>query len=278
MRKLVNVAFVLLAMVGLIVPPSVAADSGAHDGEFFYLCEFSHRSRNDPIVYPRKPRASHRSDFYGNTTTDAYSTAKSLAAGDTTCRVLDDKSAYWFPTLMRNGEVQRPWKVHIYYRNKVSATPQVFPLGLKYLAGNPKATSPQREWENRYFWQCGDTAATTHHATPPDCPDDTLTLIIRFPQCWDGVRTDSRNHHAHMVYPVKDACPTDHPVLVPQLQVHVQWDIHDGASGAPLSLSSGSIYGIHAEFFDAWRQARLKALIDSCIEAGISCHPNDLRA
>ncbi len=277
MRKPATVMLSALVILGSIVPQASAVTSSAHDGEFFYLCEFSHRSRNDPILYPRKPRAGTRSEFYGNETTDAFSTAKSLANGKTTCRVLDDKSAYWFATLLRRGKVVKPYKVHIYYRNKVAATPQVFPFGLKYLAGNPAATSRQRGWQKRYFWQCGDTVASTHYPTPPDCPNDVLTLMIRFPQCWDGVRKDSKNHHAHVVYPRKGKCPAKYPVLVPQLQVHVQYDIHDGRSGAPLRLDSGSIFGIHAEFFNAWGKARLQSLIDGCIEAGISCHPNDLK-
>ncbi|TMK30551.1 MAG: DUF1996 domain-containing protein [Actinobacteria bacterium] len=285
MRK--SLVVVLVAMAGSVVAAPIGTAGTAHEGEFFYLCEFSHRSQNDPILYPGKAGASPRNDFYGNMTTNADSTAQSLVAGKTTCRVLDDKSAYWFATLMRKGKVQKPWKVHIYYRNQVAAHPRPFPLGLEYLAGDPNATRKQRDWEQRYFWQCGDTVASTHFAKPPDCPDDgnpepgsstgdTLTLMIRFPQCWDGTRKDSKNHHAHIVYPVNDACPKDHPVLVPQLQVHVQWAINNGASGPKLSLSSGSIFGIHAEFFDAWKKARLRSLIKSCIDAGVSCHPNDL--
>ena len=276
MRRSVTVVLAVLSLMAAIAPPSASAASSKHDGEFFYLCEFSHRSKDDPIAYPRQPRASHRSDFYGNTRTNAYSTAKKLAAGSTTCRVLDDKSAYYYPTLMRRGAIQRPWKVHIYYRNQATGAPRAFPFGFKYVAGNPKATSAQHGWRQRYFWQCGDTVANTHHATPPDCPNDTLTLMIRFPQCWDGVRKDSWNHHAHMVYPRKGTCPKRYPVLLPQLQVHVQWNIHNGASGPRLYLSSGSIYGIHSEFFDAWKTTRLNALIDTCIDVGVSCHPNDL--
>src|SRR5207247_8734199 len=170
MRK--SLVVVLVAMAGSVVAAPIGTAGTAHEGEFFYLCEFSHRSQNDPILYPGKAGASPRNDFYGNMTTNADSTAQSLVAGKTTCRVLDDKSAYWFATLMRKGKVQKPWKVHIYYRNQVTAHPRPFPLGLEYLAGDPNATRKQRDWEQRYFWECGDTVASTHFAKPPGGPDD----------------------------------------------------------------------------------------------------------
>ena len=267
---------VMLLTVSLLVALAPPAAAGSL-GEFFYPCTFSHRANDDPIVYPGRPGASNSNDFVGNNTTDANSTATKLYAGTTTCRVTADKSAYWYPTLLRNGVPQQPSgtsnPIHLYYRDPgVSGQPVAFPFGLKVIEGNQTATSPQANWSKRIFWQCGDTTASTHYASPPDCPGSTLTLMVRFPYCWDGANTDSADHRSHMAYPVKGACPADHPVLVPQVQLHVQWAIQDGASGAPLSLSSGSIYGMHAEFFDAWDTAGLKQLISSCIVAGISCH------
>lgn len=269
MVRTLKVAVILLGM--LVVSTWFAPQAIAGSGQFFFPCPFSHRAMDDPIVFPGQPDASHMHDFIGNNSTDAYSTADSLAAASTTCREPKDKSGYWFPSLIRNGDEVTPYKAQVYYRSPgTSATPKPFPFGLKIVQGDKTATSPQPSWQNREFWMCGNSGA--HYAEPPDCPSTTLMMQVRFPQCWDGEHRDSANHKSHMTYLVKGACPAGYPVLVPQTQLHVQWNIHDAASGDPLSLASGSIYSMHADFFNAWAPARLQDLITSCIGAGVSCH------
>jgi len=82
-----------------------------HGNNFFSNCRFSHAASDDPIVYPGQPGPSHPHTFFGNTSTDAFSTLTSLRAASTTCRPGGDTAAYWIPTLYRNGrEVRpRPW-------------------------------------------------------------------------------------------------------------------------------------------------------------------------
>src|SRR5436190_1553600 len=53
---------------------------------FLGSCTFSHMAMDDPIVYPRQPGASHDHSFVGNTTTNAFSTVRSLRAGSSTCK------------------------------------------------------------------------------------------------------------------------------------------------------------------------------------------------
>jgi len=259
---------ILFALCLLVVIPLPAQ---AASGEFFFPCPFSHRAMDDPIVFPAQPGASHSHDFIGNNSTDAYSTATSLSAATTTCREPKDKAGYWFPTLIRSGVQITPVKAQVYYRNLgTTANPQPFPFGLKIVQGDKSATSPQPNWTNREFWTCGN--AGTHYSSPPDCSSTTLMLQVRFPQCWDGTNLDSADHKSHMAYVYQGVCPADHPVLLPQVQLHIQYGINDAASGAPLSLSSGSIYSIHADFFNAWDPVRLATLITTCIDAGVSCH------
>src|SRR5919198_781505 len=65
-----------------------------------------HDARDDPIVHPGQPGASHLHSFIGNTATDAASTIASLESGGSTCgKGMDqvDRSAYWVPALLRNG-------------------------------------------------------------------------------------------------------------------------------------------------------------------------------
>ena len=282
MAKILKAAVVLLGMLlvstmtfssssALVPAKEVRPRATAGSGEFFFPCAYSHRAMDDPIVFPGQSGASHMHDFIGNESTDAKSTADSLAAASTTCRESKDKSAYWFPELIRNGNQVTPYKAQVYYRNPgTSLIPTRFPFGLKIIQGDKAATSPQPNWQNREFWSCGNGGV--HHAEPVDCPSDVLMLQVRFPQCWDGVHLDSADHKSHMTYIVKGVCPAGYPVLVPQVQLHVQWNIHDGASGSKLSLASGSIYSMHADFFEAWDNDRLKELILTCIGAGTSCH------
>jgi Domain of unknown function (DUF1996) len=55
-------------------------------GQFVVECGWSHSSFDDPIVHQGHSGASHRHDFFGNTTTSAESTYETLLAGPTTCQ------------------------------------------------------------------------------------------------------------------------------------------------------------------------------------------------
>lgn len=52
----------------------------------------------------------------------------------------------------------------------------------------------------------------------------------RLRRCWDGVNVDSPDHKAHVAYPTigsfetTGACPSTHPVRLPQLMYEVMWD------------------------------------------------------
>jgi hypothetical protein len=265
MRRLV----VAVSLVVLVVAEAVPAHASV-DGEFFFPCPLSHRAMDDPIVYPGQPGASHMHDFFGNNSTDAFSTAKSLAAHTTECRIRKDKSAYWIPELYRHGVRVKPVKIQVYYRNRANKAPRPFPFGLKLVQGDHMATSPQYDWAHREFWSCD---AGPHHVKPTNCPAGTyLIMNIRFPQCWDGFHLDRPDHHSHMAYPDGNGkCPANHPVVLPMLLLEVQFNIHNGGKGG-FKLASGSIYGIHGDFFEAWNHRKLASLIRSCIDKGVSCH------
>ena len=83
-----------------------AAVASAHaPGGFGVQCGFTHMSMDDPIVYPSQPGMGHMHAFYGNKSTDAYSTRKNLLAAGTTCTDKKDKAAIWAPTafIRKNG-------------------------------------------------------------------------------------------------------------------------------------------------------------------------------
>lgn len=48
-------------------------------------------------------------------------------------------------------------------------------------------------------------------------------------RCWDGVNLDSTDHKSHVAYPsgsfeTGGACPSTHPVKLPQVMYEVMWD------------------------------------------------------
>ncbi len=83
---------------------------------FLFVCEFSHRAKDDPIVHPGHAGMAHSHDFFGNRSTSADSTYESLRAADSTCDLDGDTAAYWLPTLYKNGKALEPVKAAIYYR------------------------------------------------------------------------------------------------------------------------------------------------------------------
>ena len=138
-RRRLAVAFALSVLAIATVAPHASA-GGKNDGEIFYLCHREGRTRiSHHLVETWRP-----------------------------CMASDDKGLYWTPVLRRDGARVRPHKSHIYLRNRIAVTPVAFPSGFDYVWGNKRATSRQQNWSRQLFWQCRDTSASTHYATPPE--------------------------------------------------------------------------------------------------------------
>lgn len=250
-----------------------ATAPAATDINFLSMCRYSHSAKDDPIVAPGTFGASHLHDFFGNRSTSAASTYASLQAAQTACRRTLDTAAYWTPSLYQNGAQVSPTGVNAYYRpaGKDPATIQPHPAGLKIIAGDSKAMTPQ---DMRIAsWGCQGIANPNPSPAPPLCPTG-LKLRIQFPDCWDGRNLDSVDHKSHMAYSIRlrgaayRTCPATHPVPVPALVLNVRYPI---TTNAGLVLSSGGIYSGHADFFNAWNQAELARLTQQCINAAIHC-------
>ncbi|GIH01979.1 hypothetical protein Rhe02_00460 [Rhizocola hellebori] len=243
--------------------------------EFLADCPLSHRLPDDPIVFPALPGGSHMHDFMGNTSTNAFSTLASLTAGGTNCAPSTDLSSYWVPTLYVNNVAVAPSITTFYYlgegvRPDITAVIQAFPLGLRIVAGNSKATGPN---DSIARWSC------LHHGEVPPgkdfvtCPAGSMMeSYLDFPQCWNGRDLDSADHKSHMAYPVNQACPASHPVPVPKLRQVLRYP----ANGNPAAfrLSSGPGYTMHGDFFNAWPVAELERRVRDCIRPIIKCGVN----
>ena len=258
----------ILAHTGAAAPtaPSMRALQGVN---FIGSCAFSHMSMDDPIVYPRQPGVSHDHSFVGNTTTNAFSTLRTLRAGGSTCKRDGETAAYWMPTLLQNGQMVAPSGATIYYRRKTLAAVRAFPTGFKMIAGDRHATSPQGMQIT--YWNCGATSTVPASTEVPTCPNtraESLRLHVLFPSCWDGHHRDSADHQSHMAYAVRGACPASHPVATPAIALIFRYPI---TGGAGVTLSSGGQYSAHADFFNAWRQGTLTSLVNGCLNALRHC-------
>jgi hypothetical protein len=256
--------------VGLVSSPADIART-AHDAVFTVDCTFAHRAKDDPIVDPGQPGASHSHDFYGNESTNAASTIGSLRGKPTTCADPDDTASYWAPTLYRGNDPVTAYRLRAYYRavpGQDVTTVHAPPLGLIMLAGNHDAISPQPT--SMVGWGCGFTPRRLVSRPPNDCTDiSPLTMQLFFPNCWNGRTLDSADHRSHMAYSVDGVCPPDHPVPITQLQLTIEYPVW-GPTGT-LRLSSGPTITAHGDFMNSWRESRLYYEVELCIHAKANC-------
>jgi len=267
----VNARKPIAALIGLTVlalpaiAPGAGSSSRARQAEAFFVtpCTFTHRAPDDPIVFPGRPGASHLHDFFGNRSTNARSTRRSLDRAGTSCRNPADRAAYWVPSLIAGGNIVRPDHAQIYYRagGKDPRAIRAHPRGLRVVAGSAKARSPQSR--RIAVWHCGPDARQRIGSQLPACPAGRrLRLRVRFPDCWDGRRLDSADHQSHLAYSTGRSCPSSHQVALPRISMNVRYPV----SGGPgLELASGGVYSAHADFFNAWRKGSLERMVRRCI-------------
>jgi hypothetical protein len=254
----------LLAVIAwpYLMVDSATAETSTQKDRFTVSCKFSHRAKDDPIMFPGQPGASHSHDFLANRSTSARSTYTSLLAAETNCNREEDTAAYWVPTLYQNGRALAPSDAKIYYSSQVdSKSVRAFPPDLRMITGNPEARRPQST--SVMSWNC-EKSNIDHRQDPPrTCPDGKrLVVSMRFPNCWNGQNLDSPDHQSHMTYDRGESCPSTHPVQTPRVVMDVRYPT---SKGTKLSFSSGPWYTGHADFINAWDQDKLEMLVRTCI-------------
>ncbi|HXF72491.1 MAG TPA: DUF1996 domain-containing protein [Actinomycetota bacterium] len=275
MRNRLPTLALALGLLAAAAPEPAAAAPGI--GQFVVRCPYSHTLRDDPILFPGLPGASHSHDFFGNVTVDASSTYDSMVLGATTCRVPSDTAGYWTPTAYLDGEPIVPPVMRIYYLGHPTARVETIPAGLQMIGGNRDATSPEENPHVR--WSCGQTTEvrTPLEPAPYDCTPwagyrfvDGVVAHIDFPRCWDGAGLTPE----HVVYEVNGVCPAGFRHVLPELSERVHFHVMDptGPDGSVrLTLSSGPYYTMHGDFWNTWQQPRLDQLVRDCILARVHC-------
>ncbi len=277
-QGLLVVGAMALSAVVIVVAPSLRADASVTGfqsivqgtvPQFVVRCAYSHSATDDPIVFPDNPGASHRHDFFGNRTTDAFSTPDTMLDDPTSCQQALDTAAYWAPTLFDHGTPVVPQGADVYYRPGPRIDPRSvrpYPHGLVMISGDAMATEPQST--QFVGWACG--SGGDPEVAAPTCPSDApLRLKIVFPDCWDGHSLDSADHRSHMAASTDGRCPSGHPVPVPQLQLTVRYPVH--GEGHDLALAPGSMLGGHADFMNAWDQNELASQVRLCLNRALVC-------
>ncbi len=267
-------SYVLAEKPVIGVTPSTNRPPNKAHREFQANCAVSHRRADDPIVFFRQPGASHDHTFMGNTTTAAASTTASLMAGGTLCRVPDDRSGYWMPTLLAGDRPVVPEGPQtIYYKSGVRDYTSVrpFPPGLRFLVGSPTTTAQQFADAPGFVagWECGNSYRNIDFPVGECSRGSRLNLRMQAPSCWDGRHLDSPDHKSHIIYPVDGVCPRSHPVAVPMIEFKMAWPVDGDMSR--VRLSSGRGFSFHYDFYNAWTPGTLAALVEHCINAGRQC-------
>ncbi|WP_327032595.1 DUF1996 domain-containing protein [Micromonospora ureilytica] len=253
--------------------------------EFRADCQYSHRLPDDPIVAPGLPGASHMHSFVGNKAVDANTVAGDLTKFTaTSCKPVQDHSAYWVPTLYDNatGKPVETTGFRVYYRSlaKNSTGQMPTPNGLRMISGDAKKKKPTPRGATGQFY-CAfygpgdlDGIARSTNGNWPICGGDaTLHFMMQFPDCWDGKHLDSPNHKDHVAYGSGNSCPTSHPVRIPAITFDIQYPAKGTPSGYYLSSDKEgkSASSMHGDAFVMWDVNTMNKRTRNCVQGRRTC-------
>jgi hypothetical protein len=235
-------------------------------------CDWSHSAPDDPIVYPARAGAAHLHEFFGNRSTNAFSTYSSMLGKATTCPFPGDTAGYWAPAMYDSTGKRIPARrMTVYYRDRPQESLPVtpFPPDFRMIAGAPTA--------GVWGFNCTGTGLTPTSLI--DCSGQSAghTYVrgtVIFPNCGrrdasGDIVTDSPDHRSHVAYPAsaRSGCPASHPVKLPHLKVNVRWDVTNcikagcylaSDHGAPCTKNGCSL---HADFWNTWDQTALVNMV-----------------
>ncbi|SNY60350.1 DUF1996 domain-containing protein [Paractinoplanes atraurantiacus] len=257
--------------------PKAITNNPVRVSEFNASCTVSHSKADDPIVLPGLPGGSHMHSFLGNDATDAFTTTDTLLKNaGSSCKPLQDRSAYWIPTLYENGKAIEPHGVTVYYGSRLPDPTKTvpFPQGFRMIVGDAKRQVDTPKGAPGQFWCAGAGGETGRSADGnwPVCAKTAeLTFQLTFPDCWDGVHLDSPDHKSH-VGPAdgQGKCSGKFPVAIPSLSFVIGYP--SSGSSAGFKLSSGNASSMHGDAFFAWDDAALGHRVKDCIVQKAKCN------
>jgi hypothetical protein len=207
----------------------------------------------DPIVSPGA-QSAHEHAFFGANPIDTVETTDDLRSKPTTCAVSANHSAYWMPTVYRDGVRLPPATARhllVYYRCKVSncSAVQGFPDDFTAVAGNAHATTAA---ENPVLdpdlggYRCELGGGQFSPRPPQTCSSGYLVVGVTFPTRF-GVR----------------------------LQMYFRWKLPSPDVGTiTLGDIGASPITLHADYYFGWERAAFENFLDECIRSNRDCGKN----
>jgi hypothetical protein len=171
----------------------------------------------------------------------------------------------------RHGAIRTPDEVTLTaYGNPASPVVAMPPL-LRATVGDAQAAT-RDIGHGRPTWTCTGTPDRRTDRYPL-CPSgERVVRVFDFPSCWDGRRTDSPDHRAHVTFPgAGGACPAG-TFAVPRMRITVAYDRPDGERYAIDAFpdQGNSPVTDHAFLVNLMPEPLMDRVVE-CLNTGNSC-------
>ncbi|KAI3319799.1 hypothetical protein HD806DRAFT_508020 [Xylariaceae sp. AK1471] len=313
-----------MQLTALAAAALLAQNAAAQFNMLRFACSQLVVDRVDPLVNPGQTYTPHLHQIVGgnsfNITMDPAS--HDLAASTcTSCSFKQDKSNYWTAVMFykaKNGTYKRVPQtgnggpqgklinkggLDVYYipSGKVTA----FKKGFRMLAGNAANSDPNKTPKANICHRCWTSPSDTPFVGGAPCTGtDTVDIpktktckmirqTIIFPTCWDGKNLDSPDHQSHVAYSSGSgatgggACPSTHPVKLPQIMYELMWDVRQFTESAdfPTDGSNPFVYSMnlggaaaHGDYVFGWEADSLQKAMDNSCNLNTDCPKAGLQA